>query len=136
MASGDYRLLFIAGSREDLWQQALIAAAQSIGRLCGVTLHEALRKICEACYDLVLVDDLEVDDLAVLMRDIQRCQPGARVVVFTAIPTWQRARTAFNEGVTDYIKKSTNREEIVSALKAALSKSAPQPRRMTEKRSE
>lgn len=128
MESGDYRLLFIAGSREDLWQQAVTAAAQSVGQLCSVTQHEALSKICELHYDLVLVDDLEVDDLAVLMRDIQRCRPGARVVVFTAIPTWQRARTAFNEGVTDYVKKSTNREEIVSALRAALSKSAPQPR--------
>jgi len=63
-------------------------------------------------YILIIVDAAATDDAAHLIRSLRSHQPEAPIIVFSASPTWERAREAFRAGAMDYVRKPIGREEM------------------------
>lgn len=122
---GETRFLLVNGSDDHYWRQVFEAALVPLGVLRVGREDEAIELILQQTYDLITVDATVVKDVALLVSRIRAQRPDARVVVVTASPTWTRARDAFQAGAIDYVRKSLDREEILSMVKAALVKILP-----------
>ena len=102
----------LIGDREGSpWSQVLARALAPIGELQIVSERKAVQHILQHSYDIVIVDATVVDDVPLLVSRLRAQQPRARIVVATTLPTWRRAREAFQVGVMDY-----SYAEIISGL--------------------
>jgi DNA-binding NtrC family response regulator len=123
------RFLLITGTDEgtsdQTWSRLLSEALASLGELQTVTEQEAVGVIAKAPYELVIIDALAVNRVALLVSRIRAQQPAIRIVIGTASPTWRRAREAFLAGAADYIQKIYNKDELLSELLASLAKAPP-----------
>jgi CheY-like chemotaxis protein len=117
--------LLINGIRERRWRRVLEEALAPLGTLQVGKEEDAVEVVLQQSYDVIIVDATVVKDVPLLVSRIRTQQPDARIVVATASPAWQRAREVFYAGATDYIRKSLNEEEILSAFQAALAKMPP-----------
>ena len=123
--SGKARFLLVNGTRERHWCQLLEEALAPLGTLRAEEEKNALELVLQQSYHVVIVDATTVRNPPLLVSRIRAQRPDARIVVATASPTWRRAREVFYAGATDYIRKSLNKEEILSAFQAALNKVPP-----------
>jgi two-component system, NtrC family, response regulator HydG len=82
---------------------------------------EALTVLARDEYDVVVTDLVmdEVDGLAVL-REAQRLQPRARVIVMTAFASLETAIAALRQGAYDYLSKPFKMAEVSVAVRRAL----------------
>jgi CheY-like chemotaxis protein len=119
---GTNRLLLISDSQSDPWYQIFQEAVTALGTLKMARGEEALRLIRQQYYDLVVIDAARVADAFQLTSSIRKEEPDAKIIIFTASPTWRRAREAFRAGATDYIRKSMNKEDLLSALQVIMGK--------------
>lgn len=117
--------LLINGIRERLWRRVLEEALAPLGTLQVGEEEDAVEVVLQQSYDVVIVDATVVKDVPLLISRFRAQQPDTRIVVATASPTWKRAREAFYAGATDYIRKSLNKEEVLSAIQAVLTKTPP-----------
>ena len=117
--------LLINGTRERRWGKVLEEALAPLGTLEVGEERDAVEIVLQQSYDVVIVDATVVKDVPLLVSRIRAQQPDARIVVATASPTWRRAREAFYAGATDYIRRSLNKEEVLSVFQAALTKTPP-----------
>lgn len=117
--------LLISSTRERRWHQSLKEALAPLGTLQVGEEKDAIEVVLQQSYDVVIVDATVVKDVQLLVSRIRARQPDTRIVVATASPTWRRAREAFYAGATDYIRKSLNKEEVLSVFQAALTKTPP-----------
>jgi DNA-binding NtrC family response regulator len=123
--SGQAHFLLINGACDHYWRKILEEALAPLGTLEVGKEEDAVKLVRLGSYDLVIVDATAVEDVPLLVARIRAQQSDARIVVATASPTWTRARKAFQSGATDYIRKSLDREDILSAVEAALVKILP-----------
>jgi DNA-binding NtrC family response regulator len=82
---------------------------------------EALAALARDEYDVVITDLVmdEVDGLAVL-REAQRLQPRARVILMTAFASLETAIAALRQGAYDYLSKPFKMAEVTIAVRRAL----------------
>lgn len=123
------RFLLIGGSCDDPWRKVIEGAVASLGTLQIAREVDALNLTRQQDYDVIVIDAAKVADVFLLVSCIRTQKPDARIVVATASPTWRRAREAFRAGASDYIRKSMNKEEVLSALGATVGKAPPAGRR-------
>jgi DNA-binding NtrC family response regulator len=119
------QFLLIGDSCNDPWRQVIEGSVASLGTLQIAVEFDALSLTRQQDYDVIVIDAARVTDVPLLVSCIRTQKPGARIVVATASPTWRRAREAFRAGATDYIRKSLNKEEVLSALRATVNKAPP-----------
>jgi len=53
-------------------------------------------------------------DLQMVVKKLRIQFQHIPLIMATASPTWKRTRNAFLMGATDYIRKSTSREELLA----------------------
>ena len=82
---------------------------------------EALAALGRDEYDVVVTDLVmdEIDGLAVL-REAQRLQPRARVILMTAFASLETAIAALRQGAYDYLSKPFKMAEVTVAVRRAL----------------
>jgi DNA-binding NtrC family response regulator len=82
---------------------------------------EALAALARDEYDVVVTDLVmdEIDGLAVL-REAQRLQPRARVILMTAFASLETAIAALRQGAYDYLSKPFKMAEVTIAVRRAL----------------
>jgi DNA-binding NtrC family response regulator len=82
---------------------------------------EALAALARDEYDVVVTDLVmdEIDGLAVL-REAQRLQPRARVILMTAFASLETAIAALRQGAYDYLSKPFKMTEVTIAVRRAL----------------
>jgi DNA-binding NtrC family response regulator len=82
---------------------------------------EATAALARDEYDVVLTDLVmdEIDGLAVL-REAQRLQPRARVILMTAFASLETAIAALRQGAYDYLSKPFKMAEVTVAVRRAL----------------
>jgi DNA-binding NtrC family response regulator len=82
---------------------------------------EALAALGRDEYDVILTDLVmtDVDGLAVL-REAQRLQPGARVILMTAFTSVETAIAAMRQGAYDYLSKPFKMGEVTIAIRRAV----------------
>lgn len=115
------RFLLIGGSCNAPWQQMVEEVAASLGAVQTVREVDALNLIRQQDYDHILIDAVKVKDVCLLISSIRAQMSDATIVVVTASPTWRRAREAIRAGASDYVRRSMNREQILSVLQASRS---------------
>jgi DNA-binding NtrC family response regulator len=83
---------------------------------------DALRKLRECFYDLVLLD-VRLPDMPglALMAPLKERHPDAKVVVITAFGSLETARLAVRRGAVGYIAKPFGMEEVWNTVSDALS---------------
>jgi DNA-binding NtrC family response regulator len=81
----------------------------------------AVAALARGRYDVILTDLVmnDVDGLAVL-REAQRLQPGARVILMTAFTSVETAIAAMRQGAYDYLSKPFKMAEVTVAVRRAL----------------
>lgn len=117
--------LLINGSTDHHWHKLvtqIIAPHATLHIGSEATLEDWL---AQADYALMIVDATVVRDVPALIRRLRQLQPSARVIVASAAPSWAHARAAFLAGAFDYVLKSLNRDDIESAIVAALAAAPP-----------
>jgi DNA-binding NtrC family response regulator len=82
---------------------------------------EAMSALARDEYDVVLTDVVmsDVDGLSVL-REAQRLQPRARVILMTAFASLETAIAALRQGAFDYLSKPFKMAEVAVAVRRAL----------------
>ena len=82
---------------------------------------EAMSALARDEFDVVLTDLVmtDVDGLAVL-REAQRLQPRARVILMTAFASLETAIAALRQGAFDYLSKPFKMAEVTVAVRRAL----------------
>lgn len=113
-------VLLINGSCDQQWHQLIAQAVAAKGDLQLGSAQAVDELLARRPFRVVIIDASAVAHAPALIRRIHARQPGARVIVATAAPTWTHARAAFRAGAFDYIVKSLNREEIELAVLAAI----------------
>lgn len=121
----NYGFLLIGTATDDPWRPVIEEALTSLGSLQIVREVDALRFTRQQSYDVIMIDATKVEDVFLLTSVIRLQRPEAKIVIVTASPDWKLARKAFRVGATDYIRKSMNKEEILSILRATISKIPP-----------
>ncbi len=119
-----YAFLVVGGSAETPWAITLKQALSPVGDVFLVPAPDAIRLLQERRYDVVIIDAGAVRNAARLVSDMLRQQPGARIIVATASPTWMEAREVLRSGAYDYIRKSLDENALRSAILAALGKTS------------
>jgi DNA-binding NtrC family response regulator len=82
---------------------------------------DAITALARDEYDVILTDLVmsDVDGLAVL-REAQRLQPGARVILMTAFTSVETAIAAMRQGAYDYLSKPFKMGEVTIAVRRAV----------------
>ena len=117
--------LLITGLQEDIWGPCMVEALSSLGEVQVACEVEALECVKRADYALVIVDTTFATNMTCLVSELRKVRPQLRIVVATASPTWKRAREAFQVGAIDYIRKSLDKDEILSIVNMLLTRLSP-----------
>ena len=115
--------LLLIGRRDPLpWFQNLTNALASLGEYDVLTLDEALLRLVETHYDLVILDAARVEKVLEAVAKIRALQKGIRFLVIATTLTWRPVREAIQAGVMDYISKSMSEQEYLAILRGCLEK--------------
>lgn len=118
-------LLMVTGcATEDTWGEWLRAALAPLGKLEVMEVNKAMNQIREMD-GIVIVDATFVDKVDTVVSNLRTKRPDSRIVVMTASPTWQHARSAFEAGAIDYLPKTMDEEELLDTFKLILKKPLP-----------
>ena len=114
-------VLVVDNEREMLKQLQRYLEGQGFAVTAASTGAEAIAALAREEYAVILTDLVmaPVDGLAVL-REAQRVQPGARVILMTAFASLETAITAMREGAYDYLSKPFRMAEVTIAVRRAL----------------
>jgi DNA-binding NtrC family response regulator len=115
------RVLIVDNEREmvALMQRHLEGEGLTVIPFCAGP--DAVAALGREKYDVILTDLVmdDVDGLAVL-REAQRLQPGARVILMTAFASVETAIAAMRQGAFDYLSKPFKMGEVTIAVRRAL----------------
>ncbi len=104
----------------DQWARVLEHAVRPFGQLLVTDEPTAVARLAERDYAAVIIDAGAVSDAYALTQHVRGLRPGARAIIVTASPTWQRARQAFQAGALDYVRKSMDEIELHDRIVAVL----------------
>jgi DNA-binding NtrC family response regulator len=124
--------LVITRAVDDYWTNVLQKTLDPLGDLEACKFNEkrevdaCLTSIMENAYSMVILDATALEDeVNQPVSSLRTRHPGLRIVVMTASPTWQRARTAFQAGATDYVYKFLPEAELQEVFRQILEKPLP-----------
>src|SRR5687767_13092176 len=91
-----------------------------LGSADGAAQAQAV--MAEGPWDLVLLDlTLDGDDGTVVLRRLRQHYPNVPIVIISMHPAEQFARRVMQAGAAGYVSKGSNPEDVVRAVKLALS---------------
>lgn len=115
----NYRLMLV-GSGGSAWGAVLRRAVTPWAAVHEVTEEAMAGAWGPPLPDLVIIDAGEVADAVVLTTRLREENPGLRIVIATASPTWERARAALKAGAADYVDKTLDETAIGANVRAVL----------------
>ncbi len=118
-------ILLINDGNESTWSATLRESLVAFGRLKIIKDEEAATEIQRAHYDLIIVDATTVQEPVKLVSRLHAYSTSIRFVVTSVTPTWQEAREVFRAGAVDYVRRSIDKEELLSVIQNAFDLSAP-----------
>jgi DNA-binding NtrC family response regulator len=124
--------LVITRAVDDYWTNVLQKILDPMGDLEACKFNEkrevdaCLASIPQDTFSMVILDAAALEDeVDQPISRLRTRHPGLRIVVMTASPTWQRARTAFQAGASDYVYKFLPEVELQEAFRQILEKPLP-----------
>jgi len=119
------RSLLVSTGAGDGWLSRLRKAVLALGADVELITESEVRNTRLRDFDLVLLDASAINDLQSVISAIRFEVPEVRVIVFSSVDDWKRAREVMLAGAVDYAVKSLNEREIVSTLKRCLLRPVP-----------
>ncbi len=110
----DKRFLLVNGAQEDPWHGVIEEALSKLGSLRVCKTNDVTELLREQIFDVVIIDATTVKDIPLFVARLRLLSRDAKIVVTTALPTWEQAREIFYVGAADYIPKSLNKQELFS----------------------
>ena len=117
---GTMRFLLINSTPSDYWAKALRLALVSLGTLETTSRKRATTLLERSAYDVVFIDVTAVADFVEVVKELRQHWPALPIIVAATAVDWVPARAAFRAGATDYICKSHDQQELLSATNAVL----------------
>ena len=116
------RFLLLNGAEENSWKERLATALAPLGTLAVARAGNGLPPGVEEPDGLIIIDSTMVENVDDLVAALRHENPERRIVVMTASPTWQRARSAFEAGAMDYLPKTLQHEELLNTFRQILNR--------------
>jgi len=116
------KALLLGGPDDRTWEKYLRKALEDLGREPVPATENNIAEVPWGDYDLVILDDGAVGDLAGTISHIRARNPGGRIILFSSAPSWEQAREAMLAGAVDYAPKELRHKYIVGVIRRALSK--------------
>ena len=114
---GRVQVLFVSNAPNDRWHGLLRNAVATLGCLAHCSQADAVPRLEDGSYGLVVVDAGAVRNVSNLVSDIRAADPLAKVVVVAASPHWKVARSVFKAGATDYWAKRGDQAGMTAAFR-------------------
>jgi len=117
--------LLITPRVDNLWVRAI---RRSLSRLCWepkIVEDREISSIRWGNVGLVILDAVVTKDLTSLISAIRARDPLVRIVVFSSVDDWKRAREAILAGAVDFAVKCLDEEQIVDILTKDLLQKVP-----------
>lgn len=118
-------MVLLGTTKENHWNDMLKKALEPLGGFDVMTQAQLAGGKLDSKYKIVALDTTYVDNVEHFVSQLRNEQPDRRIVVFTAAPTWQGARAAFEAGATDYLPKTLGQSELLKALREVNRKRLP-----------
>lgn len=112
--------LLVSDLTDDCGIQVLREALTVFGPLQVALEGEVYSHLQKQFYGVVIVDAGAVTSAPKVVSQIHTLSPNTKIVVITASFHWKIARAVFRAGAADYLRKSIDREEILTNFKAIL----------------
>lgn len=95
------------------------------------TGHEAL-VVAASCMPHVILCDLRLPDMLApeLIRELQRCAPEAKIIIFTAYPDHPAVEAALEAGAYGVLPKDAVRMDLVAAITRAMAPESADTKRI------
>ena len=119
------RSLLVSTGTGDGWLNRLRKAVLALGANVELITESEVRNTRLVDFDLVVLDAAATSDLHSMISAIRLQDPEARIVVFSSVDDWKRAREVMLAGAVDYAVKSSDERELVSTLKQCLLRPVP-----------
>jgi DNA-binding response OmpR family regulator len=112
------RFLVVTNAPASAWTVGTAATLQELGTVAIATEPEVARAGFAEPYNLIMVDMAELPDQEALslVAALRAADDAVPIVVATASPTWNRARSLLLAGASDYIRKTTDRAALLRTL--------------------
>ena len=117
-------LMLTNGPMDSGWKERLEKALAPLGELRLVEVTEVMSQIKEQ-HGVFIVDTSIVDDVDAVVSNLRTEKPESRIVVMSAAPEWQRARSAFEAGAIDYLSKPISDRELRDTFRQIVEKPLP-----------
>jgi DNA-binding response OmpR family regulator len=115
--------LLVGNNPGSSWATTVREELRPLGELETVPASEALARISQTRYQMIIIDAGVVEDMAALISMFRDVAPSVPIVVATASPTWQSAKEVFMSGANDYIRKSLDASALGATLQEIISRS-------------
>ncbi|MCD4781220.1 MAG: HD domain-containing protein [Candidatus Omnitrophica bacterium] len=84
-------------------------------------IDDGLRQIGRQCYDIIVLDFRDPREDLTLLKQIQKNQPDAVVIIVSGFPSFSHVQLAIKEGAFDYLTKPVNADEVRFVVQRAVS---------------
>ena len=116
------RFLVVTTAPASAWTKGTATTLQELGTVAIASEQEVARDGCVDSYHLIMVDMAELpdQDALSLIATLRAADDAVPIVVATASPTWNRARSLLLAGASDYIRKTSDRATLLRTLQPLL----------------
>jgi len=109
------QVMVVTNYPDSSWLTMVVEALTMVAQVTAVPEEGVATAVQKTRYDLFLIDTSNINgDVVTLVKEIHQLFTTLPVVVFTTSPTWRRARELFLAGATDYVRRSLEKETILS----------------------
>ena len=111
-----YTLLLVENDDDPFWASRLTNAMSGLANIARVSESELLPRLQETHCDLILVDAVSVSNVVKFVQRLKKKKCEIPIVVITASPTPEIARSLFRAGAADYIRQSLDEADVRNDL--------------------
>jgi DNA-binding NtrC family response regulator len=116
------KALLLGRPEDRTWEEYLRKAVEELDREPVLATGTAITEIPWGDYELVILDDSAVVELARVISQIRSLNPEARIIIFSSSPSWEQAREAMLAGAVDYAPRELRHKYILGVIRRALTK--------------
>ena len=114
-------IVVISNKPDSPWSNTLRGALSPLGESRFITEKEAPGHVDAQSYDLIIIASGDIEgDIGVLVTCLRAVNRETPIIITTNSPTWRRAREVFWAGATDYIRRTLDKDKILSYYQKVL----------------
>jgi DNA-binding NtrC family response regulator len=114
-------MMVVSNKPDSPWSDTIRLALSPLGKPHFITETEIMAQIDTQSYDLIIIASGDIDgEIGDLVKKLRFSCPETPIIVTTNSPTWRRAKEVFLAGATDYIRRTLDKNKILSFYQEVL----------------